>query len=82
MTMTYFWKESITAVFCGSAAGDFLPLQLVYKGKTQWCHPCFHFSLSWLVSHPRTHWSTEGTMIEYIEAIIIRYVESYREFIE
>ena len=27
-------KHQITAVFCGSAAGDFLPLQLVYKGKT------------------------------------------------
>ena len=27
-------KRQITAVFCGSAAGDFLPLQLIYKGKT------------------------------------------------
>ena len=34
-------KHQITAIFCGSAAGDFLAPQLVYKGKTQWRHPCF-----------------------------------------
>ena len=27
-------KRQITAVFCGSATGDFLPIQLIYKGKT------------------------------------------------
>ena len=27
-------KRQITAIFCGSAAGDFLPLQLVYKDRT------------------------------------------------
>ena len=26
-------KRLITAVFCGSLSGDFLPIQLVYKGK-------------------------------------------------
>ena len=27
-------KRQITAVFAGSMAGDYLPIQLVYKGKT------------------------------------------------
>ena len=63
-------KRQITAVFCGSAAGDFLPLQLVYKGKTQRCHPHFQFPLGWLVSHSPKHRSTEETMIEYIETIL------------
>jgi len=35
------WK--ITAVFCGTLSGDFLPLQLIYKGKTACCHPRFKF---------------------------------------
>ena len=48
-------KRQITAVFCGSAAGDFLPLQLVYKGKTERCHPHFQFPPGWLVSHARKH---------------------------
>ena len=28
-------KRQITAVLCGLLVGDFLPIQLVYKGKTQ-----------------------------------------------
>ena len=32
-------ERQITAVFCGTLAGDFLPVQLVYKGKTSRCHP-------------------------------------------
>ena len=27
-------KRKITAVFCGSLVGRFLPVQLIYKGKT------------------------------------------------
>ena len=36
-------KRQITAVFCGSLVGDFLPVQLIYKGKTQRCHPLYDF---------------------------------------
>lgn len=32
-------KRQITAVFCGTLLGDFLPIQLIYKGKTNRCHP-------------------------------------------
>ena len=32
-------KRQITAVFCGTILGDFLPVQLIYKGKTPRCHP-------------------------------------------
>ena len=32
-------KRQITAVFCGSIVGDFLPIQLIYQGKTARCHP-------------------------------------------
>ena len=36
-------KRQITAVFCGTLVGDFLPVQLVYKGKTNRCHTHFAF---------------------------------------
>lgn len=36
-------KRQITAVFCGTLLGDFLPVQVIYKGKTPRCHPCFEF---------------------------------------
>ena len=38
-------KRQITAVFCGSLVGEFLPVQLIYKGKTSRCHPKFNFPL-------------------------------------
>ena len=32
-------KRQITAVYCGTMAGEFLPLQLIYHGKTTACLP-------------------------------------------
>ena len=34
-------KRQITAVFCGTMLGEFLPVQLIYQGKTDRCHPKF-----------------------------------------
>ena len=36
-------KRQITAVFCGSMTGDFLPPQLIYEGKTDRCLPNYQF---------------------------------------
>ena len=44
-------KQQITAVFCGSLTGDFLPVQLIYQGKTSRCHPPFDFPDGWNVTH-------------------------------
>ena len=55
-------KRQITAVFCGSLQGDFLPLQLIYKGKMLRCHPHFQFPPGWHITHFPNHWSTETTM--------------------
>ena len=72
-------KRQITAVFCGSLVGDFLPVQLVYKGKTPRCHPRFTFPSGWHITHSPNHWSTEATMLQYLEHIILPYVENVRE---
>ena len=32
-------QRLITAVFCGTLFGDFLPLQVIYQGTTDRCHP-------------------------------------------
>ena len=34
-------KQQITAMFCGSLTGDFLPIQLIYQGKNQSLPPSF-----------------------------------------
>ena len=71
-------KRKITAVFCGTMLGDFLPLQLIYKGKTDRCHPKFQFPDNWDITHAPRHWSTEETMRQNIEKIILPYVERIR----
>ena len=72
-------KRQITAVFCGNLLGDFLPVQLIYKGKTSRCHPQFAFPADWHITHSPKHWSNEETMIQYIENIIVPYVEKVRD---
>ena len=71
-------KRMITAVFCGSLVGDFLPVQVIYKGKTNRVHPHYQFPINWHVTHSGNHWSTEVTMIQYVENIIIPYVNNIR----
>lgn len=72
-------KRQITAVFCGSIQGDFLPIQLIYKGTTSRCLPRHKFPVDWHITHTKNHWSTEATMIQYIERIILPYVNANRE---
>ena len=71
--------RQITAVFCGTIQGDFLPVQVIYKGTTQRCHPCFKFPPGWHVTCSKNHWSMEQTMIEYIHSVIITYILANRE---
>ena len=73
-------KRLITAVFCGSLLGDFLPLQDIYQGTTDRCHPHFQFPLDWDITHSKKHWSNEDSTVRYIENIIVPYVENWREY--
>ena len=74
-------KRLITALFCGSLTGDFLPMQVVYKGTTNRCHPHYKFPLDWHITHSPNHWSTENTMLDYIKEVIIPYVKRQRELL-
>ena len=68
-------KRQITAVFCGT----FLPIQVIYQGKTNRCHPYFKFPSQWDITHSPKHWSTEETMLQYVQQIIVSFVEQMRE---
>ena len=74
-------KRQITAVFCGNLIGDFLPLQLIYASKTCRCHPKFKFPPEWHITHSQKHWSNEETMIQYVDNIILPYVERTKEIL-
>ena len=74
-------KRQITAIFCGSIQGDFLPIQLIFKGKTSRCHPKFRFPEWWHITHSPKRWSNEETMLQYIAHIIIPYIHRVREML-
>ena len=69
-------KRQITAVFCVSLQGDFLPVQVIYKGKAMRCHPHFEFLPGWHITHSPNHSLIETTMLQYIEHIIEPYGRS------
>ena len=60
-------KRQITAVFCGPLVGDFLPIQIIYQGKTPHCYHKYQFLPDSDITHSPKHWSNEETMIEYVE---------------
>ena len=51
----------------------FLPIQLVYQGKTFKCHP-FQFLSNWHITHSHNHWCNEDTVKDYITKILVPYV--------
>ena len=59
-------KRLITAVFCGSLAGGFLVVQVIYQD----------------ITHSPKHWSNEETTVQYIDNIILPYVAAIRASIE
>lgn len=72
-------KRQITAVFAGSVSGHFLPIQLVYQGKTSKCLPKIDFPETWHITCTPNHWCNSDTMIDYIKKIIIPYVQAKRK---
>lgn len=72
-------KRSITALVTCSAAGEMLPMQLIYGGKTPQCHPTAPLPEGTHVTQNPTHYSTEKTMLEFLENIIQPYIKRKRE---
>ena len=50
-------KRNITATFAVSLTGKFLPIQLIYKGKTKRSLPKFKFPSTFSLSYTENHWS-------------------------
>ena len=75
-------RRQITALFRGTLRGDFLPIQLIYKGKTARCHPRYQFASGWHITHSPQCWSSEETMIQYINEIVIPYVKNQRDTLQ
>ena len=72
-------KRQITATFAVTLNGQFLPMQLLYQGKTSCCHPRFNFPCEFDVFHTPNHWANEDTCIRFTENILMPYITKVRE---
>ncbi len=72
-------KRQITAVVAATMTGEYLPVQLVFKGKTPRSHPKVEVPNGWDIWHSDNHWSNENTMKRYIEKIVVPFIVSKRK---
>jgi len=64
-------KHQITTVIMVSMDGNFLPIQLIFQGKTRACLPCAKFPTGWHITCTHNHWANEKTTKDHIEKIIV-----------
>ena len=71
-------KRAITATFIISLSGTFLPMQLIYAGKTPRSIPRVDFPSFSLSANPK-HLSNTEESIKVINEVIVPYIISNRE---
>ena len=69
-------SKQITGTFTLSASEKFLPMQLIYAGKTERCHPQgIKFSSDFDVTHSENHWSNEILTRQHVTEVIMPYAK-------
>lgn len=71
-------KRSMTATFTITLSGSFLPMQLIYGGKTNQSLPKFDFPESFSLSANPKHYSNTAESIKLIKEVIVPYLEKER----
>ena len=71
-------KRQITATFAGSLIGKFLPIQLIYKGKTKRSLPKFKVPITLSLSYTENHRSNTEKSIKFFEQIIFPYLKMFK----
>ena len=75
-------KRSITGTLAISLHGDFLPMQLIYGGKTSQSLPRYRFPKGFCLSFNPKHFSNTNESIKFLKEIITPYVEKQREVLK
>ena len=73
------YKKAITATFGITFSNAFLPMQLIYAGKTAAGFPKVKFPYTFSLSANPKHFSNTKESLKLIEDIIIPYIESERK---
>ena len=72
-------KRQITVLLGCTLSCRLLPPQVIYTGSTNQVHPKFSFPEGWHITHTQNHWSNSESMCDYINNVIVPYVENVRE---
>ena len=72
-------KRMITATFAATLSGKFLPMQILYDGKTDHYHPRHQFPLEFDIYHNPNHWANEECALRFIKKIILPYIKAIKE---
>ena len=75
-------KRSITGTFAISLHGEFLPMQLIYGGKTQQSLPRFKFPNEFSLSANPKHFSNTEESIKFLKEVIEPYIKKQRELLK
>ena len=72
-------KRNITLTFVVSLSGEFLPIQIIYAGKTTASQPRgFKFPKGFCISQNPKHWSNEQETLKLIDEVVNPYVVKKR----
>ena len=73
-------SKQITGTLTISASGRFLPMQLIYGGKTERCHPQgIKFLSEFDVTHSENHWSNEILARQHVPEVIMPHAKQQRK---
>ena len=72
-------KRQITVTFAVIITSKFLPVQVIYEGKTHICLPNFDFSKCFNVPYSANHCLNTAKSIELFEQIIFPYLNDVKE---
>ena len=72
-------KRQITATFAVNDAGEFMPMQLIYKGKTKRSLPKHHFPDGFNVTYSENHWSNMEKSLEFFNEVIFPQIERIKQ---
>ena len=71
--------RQITGTFSVSLSGGFLPVQLIYQGKTNRCQLTYPFPREFHVTQTKNHWANENTSLDLIKEVLVPYIRKFRQ---
>lgn len=60
-------------------AGDFLPIQLIYQGKTYLSQARYWFPKEFRITQIPNNRANEQTSIDYLQNVLISYIKTQRK---